>query len=351
MTPNTTPPMHLCLVRNASSFCSALPVFFLLIAITGCVLPPSYLEPEFLNKDELELVTEMRRGRDYAQSGRTDLAEKHFRRAVLLAPKEAVLYSDLGYILFSQNRLEEAKPLLEKALTLSPELLRARDIYARVLYKQGHFEETRDEYNRLLAYFYDYWGGEPGAENGPRFSKQDLVSAYRNLAAVYAVSGSADEAACYSHLAYAQEDPSYDIDYHARFLLMLGRPDLAAKALREYVAAKEGDVVDNVAFDYGVSLYLTGEKKLAEQAFIKISSESNSEAMMRTRSRLFRLLIIRTEGRTQEEHAIMEALLEEKDSFCDNPSSEELSYLPHEIVALLENTGKELCKSNGKLSS
>jgi type IV pilus assembly protein PilF len=56
------------------------------------------------------------RGLAYMRLGETQLAEDSFRRAMALAPKDANLAHNLGWLLCQQSRFTEAQPLFEAAL-------------------------------------------------------------------------------------------------------------------------------------------------------------------------------------------------------------------------------------------
>lgn len=56
------------------------------------------------------------RGLAYMRLGETQLAEDSFRRAMALAPKDANLAHNLGWLLCQQSRFGEAQPLFESAL-------------------------------------------------------------------------------------------------------------------------------------------------------------------------------------------------------------------------------------------
>ncbi len=56
----------------------------------------------------------------YAKLGQWRKAEEHAHRAIELVPDAAVYVNDLGYMLLEQGRLEEARALFERAVSLDP---------------------------------------------------------------------------------------------------------------------------------------------------------------------------------------------------------------------------------------
>lgn len=79
----------------------------------------------------------------------TTRAEKHLRRATELDPNLAPAYLSWGKLHVRANRYREAAPLLERAVTLQPELTEAHYQLSRVLVKLKRTEEA----NRELAIF------------------------------------------------------------------------------------------------------------------------------------------------------------------------------------------------------
>ncbi len=70
--------------------------------------------------------------------GRMDVLESHLRKLIDLKPDSAQAYNALGYSLAERNlRLPEARQLIEKALTLSPDDPFILDSLGWVFYRQG----------------------------------------------------------------------------------------------------------------------------------------------------------------------------------------------------------------------
>lgn len=83
---------------------------------------------------------------------RLDLLESNLRKVIQLKPDHAHAYNALGYTLADRNqRLKEARELVEKALSLSPEDPFIMDSMGWVLYRQGNLVEGIDYLRRAFA--------------------------------------------------------------------------------------------------------------------------------------------------------------------------------------------------------
>jgi Flp pilus assembly protein TadD len=101
---------------------------------------------------------------DYALTAekleRHDVAEENLRKLIQVKPDHAHAYNALGYSLADRNqRLPEARKLIEKALEISPEDYFIIDSLGWVLYRQGDLPGAARELRRAYA-------GRPDAEIG-----------------------------------------------------------------------------------------------------------------------------------------------------------------------------------------
>jgi tetratricopeptide (TPR) repeat protein len=101
----------------------------------------------------------------------TTRAEKHLRRATELDPTLAGAYLAWGQLYARANRYNEAAPLLERALTLQPELVEAHYQLSRVLVRL----KRTDEANRELEIFKQL-NEKQKSENGPREMARQLAN-------------------------------------------------------------------------------------------------------------------------------------------------------------------------------
>jgi tetratricopeptide (TPR) repeat protein len=91
---------------------------------------------------------------------RFDLLEAHLRKLIEVKPDHAHAYNALGYSFAERNqRLPEARKLIEKALELSPEDYFIIDSLGWVLYREGDLKGAARELRRA-------YGGRPDAEIG-----------------------------------------------------------------------------------------------------------------------------------------------------------------------------------------
>jgi tetratricopeptide (TPR) repeat protein len=101
---------------------------------------------------------------DYALTAervdRFDVLEKSLRRLIELKPDHAHAYNALGYSLADRNqRLPEARKLIERALELAPEDYFIIDSMGWVLYRQGDLKGAEQQLKRA-------WRGRPDGEIG-----------------------------------------------------------------------------------------------------------------------------------------------------------------------------------------
>ena len=101
---------------------------------------------------------------DYALTAeklnRMDLLEKNLRELIQLKPDHAHAYNALGYSLADRNeRLPEARKLIEKALELAPEDYYIMDSLGWVLYRMGDLKGAAEQLRRA-------WKGRPDGEIG-----------------------------------------------------------------------------------------------------------------------------------------------------------------------------------------
>jgi TolB-like protein/Tfp pilus assembly protein PilF len=149
--------------------------------------------------------------------GRLDEAIGLARRAVEQDPLSASTYHNLGTALHATDRLAEAEAAYRKALELSPQRALTRAYLSLVVLAQGRGEEALaealrepEEWARLLSLAIIHHVTGRRAESDAAL--QELIAKYQGEAAyqvaeVYAVRGEADLAFEWLERAYAQRDP------------------------------------------------------------------------------------------------------------------------------------------------
>ena len=90
-------------------------------------------------------------GRALAKQGRLDEAEAELRRALAIAPDEAILHQDLGSVSMAGGRIHEAERMFRKAVALAPEAPLAHRKLGEALAALGRGEEA----DRHFEAFFD----------------------------------------------------------------------------------------------------------------------------------------------------------------------------------------------------
>lgn len=85
------------------------------------------------------------------QMGRLDEAEAGYRKAMRMNPNVALLYSNLGVVLYSQGRLEESIPIYKKAIALDPTLSMAHNNLGVSYSNLSRLEEALDAFSKAIA--------------------------------------------------------------------------------------------------------------------------------------------------------------------------------------------------------
>jgi Tfp pilus assembly protein PilF len=94
--------------------------------------------------------THAENGLRMAQSGNLQLAEEELRKAVAMAPANAVFLSNLGTILAMENKLEESTTFFQNALKLNSTDLASREYLAANLWQLHRYVEAKEQLRILL---------------------------------------------------------------------------------------------------------------------------------------------------------------------------------------------------------
>ncbi len=317
-------------------------LFSALLAFSACIRPPEQPSPSVLREAELNLVSTIARGKRYSLSGRADLAEKEFRIALLARPNMHSLHNDLGYVLFAQNRLSEAKRSVLRALRLEPRNIAARESLAHILYAMGDISGAINQYKLSL---FTLETEDPIALQqvlGSRSGPEDYVRIHRNLATAYYAKGDLGEARCQSAYARSLVASQAQTGQHARLLLSLEESAQAVAELRQVIVASGGAVSPKLMLDYGIALYAENEYPLALAALSRVLSSVGAEARDRRSARLFKLSILMTEGSPAERSVVKESLFEEDENLCEIVLVDE-EYWPLKLILLIEELQTKMC--------
>lgn len=96
---------------------------------------------------------------------RFDVMESNLQKLIQVKPDHAHAYNALGYSFAERNqRLPEAKKLIEKALELAPEDFYIIDSMGWVLYRMGDLKSAAQQLQRA-------WNGRPDGEIGAHYGE------------------------------------------------------------------------------------------------------------------------------------------------------------------------------------
>ena len=335
------------LLRNISlALKPALAGFLTLLLCCSCIKPPTARYANVLPSQELELISTVKRGKDYSNRGRMDLAEFEFRKALKLSPASDSINNDLGFVLQAQGRADEAKVFYRRAIKLSSENIEARENLARALFQQGDMRGALIETIKLV----DALNSLPEEKLAQMTAQSPngqppLIGVFRKLSAIYYKVGVIDDAVCYSWLAHILAANMQEAGQHARLLLSLSKTGPALQTLRDVVLANQGNVPSKIYLDYGVALYLVGDESLSKMALAKVLTGADSERVDRRSARLLNVLIARRNKRLKEAELYEEGLFEEEPEFCSVEELDSDGYWPYELGVQMEGLAKAICEN------
>lgn len=307
-------------------------LIFSILTLTACVTPPRIETAQVVPGAELEVVSMINKGKRYASSGRLDLAEVEFRKALLLRPKLSSLCNDLGFTLQAQDRPDEATAMFRRAVQLEPRNLAARENLARILYTQGDTEGAITEFQNLLSIYYGLQPREVKAVLGHEYTPVDISTIHRSLALAYYRSGAYDESICES--SEAVKGPVGDfsqVGQHGRLLLSLGQSQKAAEYLRDVVTVWQQQTPGRIFVDFGLALIDVDKKDLAQEALTRSLDRKDLDEGDR---RYVQLLLVLVGPNAQTQNKLPENLEEndEGGQFCKLIALDPYGYWPDSVV-------------------
>lgn len=86
----------------------------------------------------------------YFRTDRSELAKKHFTRAIELGDRDAVTFGLLGAILMEEGRLISSESALRNSLMINPDILEFRQLLGNVLMQQERYMEAKEIFAELL---------------------------------------------------------------------------------------------------------------------------------------------------------------------------------------------------------
>jgi len=330
-------------------FRAALASFLLsFLFAAGCVTPPDVEESQVIPNRELQLLSSIKKGKDYAAAGRLDLAEIEFRKAARLDPKLSSIYNDLGYTLMAQDRNDEAAEAFQTAIRLEPKNVAARENYARLLYARGDVESSIKEYEDLLGIYYGLTAEEVRRVLGKEYTPGDVAGIYRALSVASYSAGRYDEAICYSQKALSAPMKDFSqVGQHARLLLSLGLAPQAAAYLHDVVVVWQDQTPGRIFIDYGLALLDTNDPTSAQESFTRAQTAKDIDEADRRDIRLL-LAIAQSAGAAPKQNGAAaepdaRASVDEDPDFCRFEQVDRFHYWPSSVVGHAQDLLKTWC--------
>ena len=325
-------------------------VLLVLISASGCIVPPRELKPSVIPATELELVSAMKRGQDYAQGGRPDLAEAQFRAVLQTRPDLLTVNNDLGYALLAQDRPKEAIASFQQTLNLSPSAITPRLNLGKALYRDGQYQEALKQYAAALSWHEQIANGEvsqavlDASPETRKLSATDLAEVYRDMSIIYYKLGELDNALSYSEKAVAGDASSSQIGNHVRLLLNTAHVDQAYRQARKFVAAAKDKAPPSLLLDYAVGAYLVGQHGMSKEAFQRVLGAEQADTVDRDIARLGYLMITQGEKKQSDAAVLSQAFVEDNPDICGTDILSSKTYFPDDFRGALTTLIMKLCE-------
>jgi tetratricopeptide (TPR) repeat protein len=297
--------------------------FLLALVLGGCIYTPVRDEADVIPNRELNLVSAVAKAKEYALSGRNDLAERQLLTALKVDPGLSVAWADLGYVLSAQNRNAEAVEAFKKAIQQDPKNPRLLQNAARSYYKQGEYTKSIEHFEKALTLALT-----PGASNTNTI---DQLAIYREMSAAYEAMGLYDEALCHLRLA------SYGagtLQAYARALLAYDSIAEAVRLLQQLNASAGPAATSDLVLDYVIALVAAGEEKRALELADRVLQDGRALGGPERSLQLLSIAYLPADSKTGKQ--LFENLLEQDPRFCSSKISIGISYLPTKLLSTLD---------------
>ncbi len=311
----------------------------------GCVTPPVRVESRVFSPDEVTLVSFLKEGEDYIRSGRADLAEVKFRKALEISPTSSNVLNNLGFSLLEQNRREESIKYFIRALKADANNKSAFKNLIRTYYQMGNYQKAIYGYKALLEVLpLNKFLNTLEINKIPNLSVLDIVSVYRDLASLYYVIGEVDEALCYSNMAVTLLGNREQLLIHERMLLSLNKYKEALPYLK-IIISQNNKLDSESLIDYVAVLYLNGDSLLAKQVVDRLLSDVNISDSKRNLALILKILLLRDSGISEEEFfTVSNSVTEENKDFCVNILKDVPDYWPESLLIYINNSYLKICE-------
>jgi predicted TPR repeat methyltransferase len=194
------------------------------------------------------------------RAGRFKEAEYCYRQVLVSVPHDVDVLCNLGAVLMSQGRLDEAESLLREAISLDRDHAISNYNLGNVLKKQGKIEEAKDRYLRAID------------------TDRSHAGAHFNIGNIYMEEGRVDEALSYFSNAISLNPAHVAAHLNTGNILKTqGKMDEALASYRTVLARDE----NNMAAYHNIGIILKAQGKIDEaidayNRAIKIEPENSS---------------------------------------------------------------------------
>jgi Flp pilus assembly protein TadD len=215
---------------------------------------------------------------------RSNEAEASYKQAIKLKPDYAEAHSNLGNTLQELGRLDEAEKSFRQAIVLKPDFTEAHSNLAITLQELGRLDEAEKSFRQAIVLKPDFTEVHNNlgltlqnlrrldeAEKSFRQAialKPDFAEAYSNLGITLKELGRLDEAEA-SYIQAIALKPNF-AEAHSNLgltLQQLGRLDEAEKSFRQVIALKPDNA--QAYYNLGKTLYKVGYNDLASKSMQK----------------------------------------------------------------------------------
>lgn len=328
----TNSPRYRCRKRLRFFFVSIL----FATVLSSCVLPPSPDVQGVLPREELDFISQVTLGHEFARSGSLDRAEVIFRQAVRQRPNVSSVHNDLGYVLLQQDRLVEAEASLKRALQLDRYNISALDSLAKVLYRQGQHRDSIAALQLELDSIYRLRDSERIKRLGVDLKNRDFAIIFRNLASSYLAIGEFDEAVCYSNLAITVDEGDYQASQHARLLISLGYFTKAEELIAYYASARGDEIVPTMLLDLSAVDFVSNKFQESydnAQKFINTGKAGADEQVIAQLLKLAAVAAGAVSPESREE--ILNQLLKVDPKYCSGKQPDSIAVWPSAVKAAI----------------
>ena len=318
---------------------------FLFVGFCSCVLPPSRDVKGVLPPEELDLISQVSLGHEFALSGSYDRAEVIFRQALRKRPNVSSIHNDLGFVLLQQDRLLESEESLKQALKLDRYNISALDSLATVFFRLGQYADSATALQLELDSIYRLRGSERVKRLGNDLTGKDFAVILRNLASAYLAAGEFDEAICYSHLAITVDQGDYQASQHARLLIGLGYLKKAEELIQYFIGLRGDDVAPSMLLDLAAINY---EMKKFQSSFDNAQQFINSGKASKDDQLSAQLLKMAAMDRGAESPELKTEILDQVTTddpkFCLKKQADTLQLWPSGVRAAITEQLNNICR-------